>query len=53
MATYHRKRNVILCEDKKTVAFNFVYINEAKRESLKLQHAGHIVHRMASKGGRK
>lgn len=53
MTQYYRKRNVILAEDKKTVAFNFEYINEAKRKSLKLQKSGHKVNRLATKGGRK
>ena len=54
MSKYLRKRNVILNDNKeKTVAFSFDYINEAKRKSLELQRAGHIVRRIAANGGRK
>lgn len=51
MSQFFRKRNVILKEDKKTVAFEFVFINEAKRKSLELQRAGNKVNRLANKAG--
>ena len=53
MATYYRKRDVILAENKKTVTFTGDSINAAKRESLKLQKAGHSVTRLANKKGLK
>ena len=53
MSTFYRKRNVILLEDRKTVAFSFDFINEAKRKSVALQQAGNKVTRLATKGGRK
>ena len=59
MGQYYRKRDVILGSDKKTVTFTgkdaagYPSINAAKRESLKLQKAGHKVTRLANKKGLK
>lgn len=53
MATYYRKANVIKLDDKKTILHDFDYINEAKRESRKLQKAGNTVIVIRRAGGRK
>jgi len=53
MSTYYRKRNHILLEDGKTILERFAYINEAKRESRKLQKAGNSVFVIRREGGRK
>lgn len=53
MATYYRKANRIMLDDKKTILHDCDYINEAKRKSRKLQASGDSVFVIRRKGGHK
>lgn len=53
MATYYRKANRIMLNDKKTILHDCEYINEAKRESCKLTKGGDTVIVIRRTGGRK